>query len=997
MTDSPALARLRSGHFNTGDWNAATNPGGMGGDGHRYAMVPPKAPQVPVGPVLVTDFVTIATEMVANADTAATQAGLATSEANRALALAGTAISGTGTGVIDLPAVVGTILGMTLSTGKAWVAGHLIDLVPLDAPASGQRVRAVITAYNAGTGAAALIIKASQGTGTVSSWAVRATADNPLPFGSVIRSLTDLTSYGYVPADGRAVDRTGTYAELFNAIGQRFSGLAEQATLFSTNDWGGALGGYNDGDVLFYADGLYTFFALGRSGVAMWQGATLATLAPVHSFPGTLYGVARSSTGVCVVTLDGSRVMVGSGTSWTLVSNPWPWRGNVAFRQVIWSPTRGAFYAFPDVSGNGTAAAKSLDGVTWTQIALPSGYAGPKNAAVYAGRVVLACSSNTYCASPDGGDTWQTGTLTSGYSAYGVAPYVPDATGNSWLFVGGAGTVSVAGLFGSPTNTANSAATTNNDYSINVVWDTVANRFVWRSDNDATRIYYTATFPVTGALTYVTRSNGTAGADKGRILVVNGQLVEITNNRLSTLNASFAATLAFGGWGAAERVRRLANGQLVAFTTGWVVHISSDEGASWVRRRPSVGFGDAAYMRGGEVSADGQTIVLFGLANPNGGTDASGVIWSSGDAGVSWTRSVLGSSGNSINANSNIVYGDGKFVVWSYDAVGATAKIYYAAQASVSSAWSTTPAPIALIASLIWTGYRWLLFGASNEVQISTGTALTSWAAFSSQMIDSAPTIPTILALVGGLLFYRFASGSTIYIRAVDTAAPTPTVKTLWTYSSTTVGRLGWEAYTQYGTALHIHAGHSLWGYCLVRLDLTTLTVIETLPPPVRAGLSVPVLPGAFISGAAYTAVGGSVVKYHDGGSSKFRLPNLSQDDDVPAYIALYTVQSGLTGGAPAPAPVPVPEIRCFAGAVPPTGWVLCDGSAVSRTAWPTLFAALGTSYGPGDGSTTFNVPVLPAARRPVPAGGHVTEVIEIEGGGSITLHFALTCYGVRA
>lgn len=38
-------------------------------------------------------------------------------------------------------------------------------------------------------------------------------------------------------------------------------------------------------------------------------------------------------------------------------------------------------------------------------------------------------------------------------------------------------------------------------------------------------------------------------------------------------------------------------------------------------------------------------------------------------------------------------------------------------------------------------------------------------------------------------------------------------------------------------------------------------------------------------------------------------------------------------------------------------GWLLCNGQAVSRTTYANLFAAIGTRYGAGDGSTTFNVP----------------------------------------
>ncbi|MBQ9043808.1 MAG: tail fiber protein [Eggerthellaceae bacterium] len=51
--------------------------------------------------------------------------------------------------------------------------------------------------------------------------------------------------------------------------------------------------------------------------------------------------------------------------------------------------------------------------------------------------------------------------------------------------------------------------------------------------------------------------------------------------------------------------------------------------------------------------------------------------------------------------------------------------------------------------------------------------------------------------------------------------------------------------------------------------------------------------------------------------------------------------------------------IQMFAGSAPPAGWLLCDGSAVSRTEYATLYAAIGDTWGAGDGSTTFNLPDL--------------------------------------
>jgi len=46
-----------------------------------------------------------------------------------------------------------------------------------------------------------------------------------------------------------------------------------------------------------------------------------------------------------------------------------------------------------------------------------------------------------------------------------------------------------------------------------------------------------------------------------------------------------------------------------------------------------------------------------------------------------------------------------------------------------------------------------------------------------------------------------------------------------------------------------------------------------------------------------------------------------------------------------------------FAGTSVPTGYLLCNGAAVSRTDYANLFAAIGTLYGAGNGSTTFNLP----------------------------------------
>lgn len=56
-------------------------------------------------------------------------------------------------------------------------------------------------------------------------------------------------------------------------------------------------------------------------------------------------------------------------------------------------------------------------------------------------------------------------------------------------------------------------------------------------------------------------------------------------------------------------------------------------------------------------------------------------------------------------------------------------------------------------------------------------------------------------------------------------------------------------------------------------------------------------------------------------------------------------------------ADAPLGAIIPYGGTTIPEGWLECDGSAVSRTTYADLFAAINTKFGPGDGSTTFNLP----------------------------------------
>ena len=68
---------------------------------------------------------------------------------------------------------------------------------------------------------------------------------------------------------------------------------------------------------------------------------------------------------------------------------------------------------------------------------------------------------------------------------------------------------------------------------------------------------------------------------------------------------------------------------------------------------------------------------------------------------------------------------------------------------------------------------------------------------------------------------------------------------------------------------------------------------------------------------------------------------------------------------------MPTGSVTAFAGSTAPTNFLLCDGAAVSRSTYAELFALISTTYGVGDGSTTFNLPNL---KGNMPVGRDATQ-----------------------
>lgn len=83
-----------------------------------------------------------------------------------------------------------------------------------------------------------------------------------------------------------------------------------------------------------------------------------------------------------------------------------------------------------------------------------------------------------------------------------------------------------------------------------------------------------------------------------------------------------------------------------------------------------------------------------------------------------------------------------------------------------------------------------------------------------------------------------------------------------------------------------------------------------------------------------------------------------------------------------------VAAIQMLAGGSVPIGWLLCNGQAVSRTTYAALFAVIGTTWGAGNGSTTFNVPDMRGRYpRGVAASGSGDAIGETFGADTLPNH----------
>jgi len=154
-----------------------------------------------------------------------------------------------------------------------------------------------------------------------------------------------------------------------------------------------------------------------------------------------------------------------------------------------------------------------------------------------------------------------------------------------------------------------------------------------------------------------------------------------------------------------------------------------------------------------------------------------------------------------------------------------------------------------------------------------------------------------------------------------------------------------------------------------------------------QAGTSTPQATYADASGTLNTnplvldASGRGTYYLPAGTGYKFNLTNAS-GVQVTGY-PLDNVMIPAPVAPPAPAAVPTGAVLPYAGSSAPTSYLLCDGTAIDRSTYAALFSAIGTAYGAGDGSTTFNVPDL-RQRFPLGKAASGTGATLGDSGGTI-------------
>ena len=107
-------------------------------------------------------------------------------------------------------------------------------------------------------------------------------------------------------------------------------------------------------------------------------------------------------------------------------------------------------------------------------------------------------------------------------------------------------------------------------------------------------------------------------------------------------------------------------------------------------------------------------------------------------------------------------------------------------------------------------------------------------------------------------------------------------------------------------------------------------------------------------AGPVYVPVNGEITLTYTG-----EVAASHESGTIRGFVDQGYITTLVYGGTEVVPFVPTGSVQMYAAATAPLGYLLCNGSAVSRATYAALFAVIGTTYGVGDGTTTFNLPDL--------------------------------------
>jgi len=187
----------------------------------------------------------------------------------------------------------------------------------------------------------------------------------------------------------------------------------------------------------------------------------------------------------------------------------------------------------------------------------------------------------------------------------------------------------------------------------------------------------------------------------------------------------------------------------------------------------------------------------------------------------------------------------------------------------------------------------------------------------------SLPADLTCLYAAGGNLYYNNATGQQIQITAGGAL------------NASSIGGIGGDYATSTASVFYTSAT-TLFTF---NQDTNNRALMDQGATTIRAA-------GVSTNGVTIKAPAGLAASYE-----------MTMPTAVPSATAAVTMSSSGALATVVGGWMPTGVMLDYGGSSAPTGYLLCDGSAVSRTTYAALFAVIGTTFGAGDGSTTFAVP----------------------------------------